>query len=154
MYKRILVPVDGSSLAETVLSHVQPLAQSFNAEVILLQVIVEPAEAFSAPASPLSPPKSVRKLQTRIKSYLKKMCANLEKDGIKATYLIRGGGVVETILEVAKIMEADLIAMSTHGHSPTRLFLLGSVSYQVVRRSPLPVLLIRSENMEEAKPAG
>jgi nucleotide-binding universal stress UspA family protein len=140
--------MDGSPLAEAVLPHVQPLARSFNAEVVLLQVMVEPAEAFSVPTSPLSPPKSIRKLQARTKAYLEKVCANLEKEGINAAYLIRNGGVTETILDVAKIMQADLIAMSTHGHSPTRLFLLGSITYQIVRRSPLPVLVIRSESID------
>ena len=141
--------MDGSPLAEAVLPHVQPLAKSFGAEVVLLQVMVEPAEAFSVPASPLSPPKSIQKAQTKIKTYLKKVCGRLEKDGVNATYLIRSGGVPETILQVAELMQADVIAMSTHGHSPTRLFLLGSVTYQVVRHSPLPVLVIRSEPLNE-----
>jgi len=148
MYKRILVPMDSSPLAEEVLPHIQPLAKSFNTEVILLQVMVEPVDAFAVPVSQLSPPKSVQRKQTKIRTYLKNICARLEKDGINATYLIRSGGVPETILDVARFMEADLIAMSTHGHSPTRLFLLGSVTYQVVRHSPLPVLVIRSETMD------
>lgn len=148
MYKRILVPMDGSSIAEAVLPHVTPLAKAFDTEVILLQVIVEPAEAFALHNSPLSQPKSVRKIQTQTKTYLKKVCARLEKDGVRAQYLIREGGVPETIIDVANFMEADVIAMSTHGHSPTRLFLLGSVTYQVVRRSPLPVLVIRSETVD------
>lgn len=154
MYKRILVPMDGSPVAEAVLPHVKPLAQAFDTEVVLLQVIVEPAEAFAVRSSPLSQPKSVRKIQTQTKSYLKKVCAKLEKDGVRATYLIREGGVPETIIEVANFMEADVIAMSTHGHSPTRLFLLGSVTYQVVRHSPLPVLVIRSEKVDEKISSG
>ena len=148
MYKRILIPMDGSPLAEVVLPHVQLLAKSFNAELVLLQVLVEPADAFAIPSSPLSPHWSTQKAYTKMKNYLKKICANLEKDGINATFLIRSGGVPDTILEMADIMQADLIAMSTHGHSPTRLFLLGSVTYQVVRHSPLPVLVIRSEPMD------
>jgi len=148
MYKRILVPLDGSPAAEAVFPHIQPLAQAFDIEVILLQVIVEPAEAFSVPSSPFSPPKLIRKLQTKIKAYLKRACANLEKDGTRASYLIRAGGVPETILEVAQIMQADMIAMSTHGHSPTHLFLLGSVTYQVVRHSPLPMLVIRTDTVD------
>jgi nucleotide-binding universal stress UspA family protein len=59
--------------------------------------------------------------------------------------LIREGGIPEEILEVAAFMQADMIAMSTYGRSQTHLFLLGSVAYQVVRHSPLPVLLIRSK---------
>ena len=149
MYKRILVPMDGSPVAEAVLPHVKPLAQAFDTEIILLHVMVEPAEAFAVRSSPLSPPRSIQKIQSQTKAYLKKVCARLEKDGVRASYLIRQGGVPETILEVAEIMQANVIAMSTHGHSLTRLFLLGSVTYQVVRRSSLPVMVIRSASMNE-----
>lgn len=68
MYKRILVPLDGSSSSEKVFPHIQPLAQAFDTEMILLQVLLEPAKEFSVPSSPLAPRKDVRKLQTRIKS--------------------------------------------------------------------------------------
>ena len=149
MYKRILVPLDGSSSSEKVFPHIQPLARAFDTEMILMQVLLEPAKEFSVPSSPLAPRKDVRKLQTRIKSYLKKVCASLEKEELRVSYLIRQGGIAESILEVAETMQADLIAMSTHGHSRTRLFLLGSVTYQVVRHSPLPVLVIRSESLDE-----
>jgi nucleotide-binding universal stress UspA family protein len=139
--------MDGSPLAEAVLPHIQQLARVLETEIILLQVLVEPAEAFSVRTPPLSPPNSVRKLQIKTRSYLKKLCGDLEKEGLRASYLIRQGGVPETILQVAELMQADVIAMCTHGHSPTRLFLLGSVTYQVVRHSPLPVLVIRSESI-------
>ncbi|HXD12316.1 MAG TPA: universal stress protein [Anaerolineales bacterium] len=145
MYKRILVPLDGSSSSEEVFKHVVPLTQAFDAEMILLQVLLEPAEEFAVPTSPLSPPIGIRKLQTKTRAYLKKVCAKLEKEGTRVSYLIRQGGVAERILEVAEVMEADLIAMSSHGHSPTRVFLLGSVTYQVVRHSALPVLVTSSE---------
>lgn len=149
MYKRILIPLDGSTSSELVFPHVQPLIQAFNPEIILLQVLLEPHEEFAVPTSPLAPPKSIRKIQNKTKSYLKKVCARLESDGMRATYLIREGGIPETILEVAETMQADLIAMSTHGHSRTHLFLLGSVTYKVVRHSSLPVLVIRSEALEQ-----
>jgi len=155
MYKRILVPLDGSPSSEAVFTHVKPLAQAFNTELVLLQVLLEPTEEFSVPISPLAPPKAIRKLQTKTRTYLKKVCAKLEQEGINTTYLIRQGGISETILEVAKTMQADLIAMSTHGHSRTRLFLLGSVTYQVVRHSPLPMLVIRSETLDgQPDPSG
>jgi nucleotide-binding universal stress UspA family protein len=148
MYKRILVPLDGSPSSEVVFPHILPLAQTFDAELILLQVILEPAKEFSVPISPLSPPKEIRKIQTKSKAYLKKICAKLERDGTRTSYLIRQGGISESILEVAETMQADLITMSTHGHSKTRLFLLGSVTYQVVRHAPLPVLVIRSKSLD------
>jgi len=145
MYKRIVIPLDGSPSSEEVFKHVVPLTQAFDAEMILLQVLLEPAEEFAVPISPLSPPIGIRKLQSKTKAYLKKVCAKLEKEGTRVSYLIREGGVAERILEVAEIMEADLIAMSSHGHSPTRVFLLGSVTYQVVRHSSLPVLVTSLE---------
>ena len=148
MYKRILIPLDGSISAEAVFPHIQPFTLAFNPEIILLQVLLKPHEEFAVPTSPLAPHKSVRKFQSKAKTYLKKVCAKLEKEGMPATYLIREGGIPETILEVADIMQADLIAMSTHGHSRTHLFLLGSVTYKVVRHSSLPVLVIRSEKLE------
>jgi len=145
MYKRILVPLDGSPSSEEVFPHIQPLAQAFNAEIILLQVLLEPAKEFAVPTSPLSPPKGIRTLQTKTRAYLKLVCAKLEQEGSRATYLMRQGGISETILEVAETMQADLIAMTTYGHSTTHLFLLGSIAYHVVRHSSLPVLVIRSK---------
>ena len=112
MYKRILIPLDGSPSSEEVFKHVVPLTQAFDAEMILLQVLLEPAEEFSIPTSPLSPPMGIRKLQTKTKAYLKKVCAKLEKEGTRVSYLIRQGGIAERILEVADAMETDLIVMS------------------------------------------
>jgi len=145
MYKRILVPLDGSASSEEVFPHIRPLVQAFDAEVILLQVILAPTEEFAVRTSALSPPQAIRRIQIKTRTYLKSLCSKLEKEGIRASYLIREGGIPEEILEVAQFMQADMIAMSTYGRSQTHLFLLGSVAYQVVRHSPLPVLLIRSK---------
>jgi nucleotide-binding universal stress UspA family protein len=98
MYKRILVPLDGSALSEAVLPNVQSLAQALDAEIILLHVIPEPSPDFAPPTSPLSPPATTKKVQAEIKGYLKSVCSKLEKDGARATYLIRSGGVSEKIL--------------------------------------------------------
>lgn len=144
MYKRILVPLDGSSLAETIVSHVKVIAQGFDSEIIFLYVIPAPSPEFSSPSP--QPLKDIYKDERRDRiSYLKFLCATIEKEGVRATYLIREGAVAETILEVAEFMQADMIAMSTHGRSGAQLLLLGSVTYQVVRHSPLPVLVIRSK---------
>jgi nucleotide-binding universal stress UspA family protein len=71
------------------------------------------------------------------------VCANLEREGLRVTYLLRDGIVAETILEVAEIERADLIAMSTHGRTGILRLLLGSVAEQVVHHSKIPVMLIR-----------
>jgi nucleotide-binding universal stress UspA family protein len=143
MYKRIIVPLDGSPLAEQILSHVNVIAQRFESEIIFLYVIPTPVPEFATPS--LKPFKDSLQEQRRAPTrYLKSVSAKVEQEGIRTSYLIREGAVAETILEVAEFMQADMIAMSTQGRSGAQLLLLGSVTYQVVRHSPLPVLIIRS----------
>ena len=143
MYKRILVPLDCSALAETILPHTKEMARGFESEIIFLYVIPTPAPEFATP--PLEPFKDVFQAERGKKTrYLKSLCSKLEKEGFRTTYLIREGAVPETIIDVAELMQAEMIAMSTHGLSGARALLLGSITYQVVRNSPLPVLVIRA----------
>jgi len=144
MYKRILVPLDGSPSSEAVFPHIQALAHAFGADIILLQILLEPTEEFSIPTSALAPPKRVKRLQMKARTYLNAVCSKLEKEGLRASYLIRQGGIAEMILQVAGFMDVDLIAMTTQGRSAAQILLLGSVTYQVVRHSPLPMMVIRT----------
>lgn len=150
MYKRILVPLDGSPLAEAVIQHLRPFVQAFDTEIILLEVLVEPVDVFATHESPLAPSGFARRELAEVTAYLKALCLKLEQEGLRASYLVREGSVPETILDVAEFMQAEAIAMSTHGYSLTKLLLLGSVTYHVVRRSPLPVLVIRPDAVKEA----
>ncbi len=144
IYTRILVPLDGSARSEAILPHIQILARAATAEIVLLHVLVDTAPEFGVPAaSGLVPPPVVRQRKEELTAYLKSTCSKLEKMGSCVTYLLRQGGVAETILEVARFMKADLIAMSTHGRTGMPRLLLGSVAEQIVHDSPVPVLLIR-----------
>ena len=142
MYKRILVPLDGSKLSEAVISHVEGIAKGLNCEIVLLHVIPMPVPAFDTPVSPFEH-NLLRDQENDAKRYLKEMCAKIEMDQARVTYLVREGDVTETILETANVMQADLIAMSTHGRSGALRWLLGSVTDRIVRHSPIPVLAIR-----------
>jgi len=144
MYQRILVPLDGSNISEAVLPHAENLARALNAEIVLLHVDVSPAPTFDGHESPLAPqPVEVKIMHTDELNYLKTVCANLEREGLRATYFLRDGVVADKILEVAEIEQANLIAMSTHGRTGMLRLLLGSVTEQVVHHSKIPVLLIR-----------
>ncbi len=143
MFKRILVPLDGSILSEAVLPHAQNLARALDIEIVLLHVDVSPAPEFELHTSPLSLPEEVKKLRENEKAYIKNICSKVESEGARATYLLREGPVAETILEVAEIMQADMIAMSTHGRTGMLRLLLGSVAERVVHQSHIPVTLIR-----------
>lgn len=145
MYSRILVPLDGSPFAEAILPHVKVLARELVSELILLYVIPTVAPEFSSPQRPLGQePMQDQNQRKKLARYLKDLCAKLEAENLKANYLLSQGGVAETILEVAELMETDLIAMTTRGRSEAKMLLLGSLTYHVVRYSPLPVLLIRA----------
>lgn len=143
MYKRILVPLDGSPAAEAIFPHVKGIASGLGSELILLHVIPTAVPEFAPPARPFAKD-SIYKEKRKIARYLKDLCAKLEKENLQVNYLLSAGGVPETILEVADLMETDMIAMATSGRSPAQMLLLGSVTYYVVRHSPLPVLIIRA----------
>jgi nucleotide-binding universal stress UspA family protein len=144
MYQRILVPLDGSTMSEAVLPYAEKLARALNVEIVLLHVNVIPAPTFETYSSPLTPqPEEIKVMLADEKNYLKAMCAKLEREGLRVTYLLCDGAVAETILEAAEIEQADFIAMSTHGRTGMLRLLLGSVAEQVVHRSKIPVMLIR-----------
>ena len=145
MYGRILVPLDGLPFSEAILPHVKVMARGLGSELILLYIIPVAAAEFSSPPRPLGKEHLHDQNQRKkLARYLKNMCAKLEAENLKANYLLSQGGIAETILEVAELMETDLIAMTTRGRSGAKMLLLGSLTYHVVRHSPLPVLLIRA----------
>jgi nucleotide-binding universal stress UspA family protein len=146
MYQRILVPLDGSEMSEAVLPHAKRLSLALNCEIVLLHVEATPVPEFNPHATPLAPlSDEVNQLRAEEKAYIKRVCSGLESEGLRTTYLLREGLVAETILDAAEVMQADLIAMSTHGRTGMLRLLLGSVAEQVVHQSKIPVMLIRPE---------
>ena len=145
MYKRILVPLDGSKLSEAVLPHVEEIAKGLNCEIVLLHVVPLPVPVFDTPTSPFDH-NLLRDQENEAKRYLKEMCAKLELDEARVTYLVREGDVTQVILETAQDQQVDLIAISTHGRSGALRWLLGSVTDRIVRNSPIPVLAIRPKS--------
>jgi len=87
MYQRILVPLDGSTTSEAVLPHAEKLARALNVEIVLLHVDVSPAPIFEPNESPFAQPAEVKTMHADEKNYLKTVCANLEREGLRVTYL-------------------------------------------------------------------
>ena len=141
MYKKILVPLDGSSLAEAVLPHAQALAKSEGAEIVLLSVPMTPSMDYLA-RSPGLANQVIEETEKETEAYLKTEVAKLVKEGAKVTSIMREGPIPEMILKVADEVHADVIAMSTHGRSGIQRWLMGSVADRVVHHSPIPVMLI------------
>ena len=142
MYKKILVPLDGSKVAEGVLPHAKSLAYSEGAELILLTVTSNPAMdiVFSDPGIAET---AILEQQEMSKTYISSIENGLKTEGFRVSNLMRVGSVAEVILGVAEELGVDVIAMSTHGRTGPARWLLGSVAERVVHNSKVPVLLIR-----------
>lgn len=143
MYKKILVPLDGSKTAEGVLPHAKALAYSEGAELVLLTVASNPMDfVFSDPGVAS---REIEEQQKRSKKYVTDIENELKTAGFKVSILLREGAVADVILRTAEEIGADVIAMSTHGRTGPARWLLGSVADRVVRNSRIPVLLIRAK---------
>ena len=143
MYRRILVPLDGSKVAEGVLPHAKLLAYSEGAELILLTVGANPTLDFVF-SDPSLAEGAVEEQEERSKTYITAVENELKSAGFKTSTLMRFGSVAEVILGVSEELQVDVIAMSTHGRTGPARWLLGSIAERVVHNSKIPVLLIRA----------
>ena len=141
MYKKILVPLDGSPLAEAVLPHAQALAKSEGAEIVLLSVPVTPNLDYLSRTPGLAT-QIIEDAERETEAYLKTEVEKLTGEGTKVTIVMREGPIPEMILMVADEVHADVIAMSTHGRSGIQRWLMGSVADRVVHHAHIPVMLI------------
>ena len=146
MYKKILVPLDGSKRAEAILPHVEQIARCGQATVIFLRV-VEPPPLMVTPGQP-DMKLHQQKLQQRMEeaeSYLKGIRGEFQQLGIDAEMEFGHGAVVEAIINAAVQNKADLIALASHGRSGLGQVVYGSVAAGVLQRVDRPLLLIRSQ---------
>jgi nucleotide-binding universal stress UspA family protein len=146
MYRKILVPLDGSDLAEAVLPHARALAQSVGAEIVLLRVLVPHIPDRPPTIGQLFPDaiaKEAELAQQHVQEYLERVARPLQASGIHVSCEMRSGHVADAILDIADEIGVDLIAMSTHGRSGLSRWLIGSVANKVVHAAKAPVLLVR-----------
>lgn len=146
MYKKILVPLDGSELAECVLPHVKEVAAGHGEGKVMLLRIVEPLPAGTPPAVDFE---VVRKAGVKAaEDYLAGIQAKLNREGLAVETKVLTGRPAETISEFAQREKVDLLTLATHGRSGIRRWVFGSVADKLVSSSSVPVLLIRPEGFE------
>lgn len=147
MYKKILIPLDGSKRAEKIVPHGEELALRFQASVILLQVI-DPAVDISHASllAPLSDQLVPRK--DAAKSYLDGVKAGLQKKKIEIRSIVETGIPLEVICQTAEQEKVDLIALASHGRTGAARLFYGSVAAGVLNRIDRPLLLIRSQQAD------
>jgi nucleotide-binding universal stress UspA family protein len=144
--KQVMVPLDGSPLAEAALVPAAALARLLGAEVILLQV-VEPLIVDTTPLGPHSfgyDAEITALRRSEAHDYLKSLAERLGQEGVRATALaVLGPTVAVTILDMARREEVDLMAVATRGHGGIRRLAFGSTADKLVRAAEVPVLVIR-----------
>jgi nucleotide-binding universal stress UspA family protein len=126
-FERLLVPLDGSRLADAILPHVEAVAARFNSRVELVHVRAPEAE-------PLETARAMEQLKT--------VHDALAARGIEARVLHEEGDPAVVILDLARVHLADLIAMTTHGRSGVSRLVAGSVTQEVLRQSRVPLLVM------------
>lgn len=146
MIERIVVPLDGSLTAEAILPHVRRLLYRQDAEVILVRAVV-----------PIPSENSIMLVDAELgaaREYVLGQVDRLERAGVRVRHVVRIGSPVGVILDVAEEMKATLIALATHGATGVKRFLFGSIAEGLLRKSPVPVLLVRPFWSYELVPAG
>jgi len=144
MYKKILVPLDGSELAEKALVQAEQLAKTFDGEIILFQVV--PFMPIYGSPELVTPLIVDEKHRESVEKYIQDLAESLKKKGLKAAGVVKTGQQVPLeVIEFAKEIGADLIVMSTHGRTGLTRWFLGSVTLKVLTRAETPVLLIRAK---------
>ncbi|MCS7088953.1 MAG: universal stress protein [Thermoflexales bacterium] len=146
MFRRILVPLDGSTFSELALSYARALALCSEGEIVLVRVdeTYEPPVGVFVPVTVL--PEAVT---LNVGEYLQQHEMRLRQAGIRASSAVLEGRVADAIVRHAREVGADVIVMCTHGRSGLQRVLLGSVAEQVVKRAPCPVMLIRPRDWPE-----
>lgn len=137
MLKKILAALDGSENAEKVVPWVKQMASRETALVVLLRVVRTDELA------PVSPEETLREAR----EYLQGIERELNYAGIPCTVLVRKGEPSRVIIRAAERERCDLILMSTRGGSPVERWAMGGVTERVLRQSPVPVLVVRSQTI-------
>ena len=135
--KRILVPLDGSECAENILPQVEKLAGDMKAGICLLRVAY--AHAFPGVDATEAEVTVVREAE----GYLQKIGERLKAKGFDVDTHVRYGEDAEEILTHSNRSDIEVIAMSTHGRSGVKRWLLGSVAEKVIRHAIKPIYLVR-----------
>jgi nucleotide-binding universal stress UspA family protein len=135
---RILVPLDGSERAASILDLVTDLALALRAEVVLVSACwIDAAHHANTVGI------DAERLRTAAEAHLRDHAATLTRHGVDTSSIVALNEPAELILKAVESTGSDMIAMTTHGRSGVKRWLLGSVAEKVMRASPVPVLLLR-----------
>ena len=148
MYQHIMVPLDGSELAECVLAHVETIATGCDVTRVTLVRVVTPLHLHGGVESRFSPEERKHLEGDSInvaREYLDKLVEKLKENGVAVeSEVLYGEHVVDEVVNYAERNEVDLIVIATHGRSGVSRWVWGSVADRILRAAPVPVLMVRA----------
>jgi HSP20 family protein len=149
-YRRVLVPLDGSAEAETILPLAEGLVDAEHGDLILVRVLL-PYTPMALPDLPVPVVvEAMHEVEVEATEYLRRLSAAIIDKGLRVQCVTRSGDPARRIIDTAREMDVGLIAMTTHGRSGLSRVVFGSVAESVVREAPVPVLLMRGSSSPDA----
>jgi nucleotide-binding universal stress UspA family protein len=136
--RKIVVPLDGSKVSESILPMAGRLGQENDATLVLAHALTEGEEA--------------RRRYAELEGHFRGLTVQLDRDWISTRYRIEEGPPAETLARIVESEKADLIVMSAHGHGALKRMLFGSVASRVLREAHVPALVARFEALERLRP--
>jgi nucleotide-binding universal stress UspA family protein len=155
MYSKIMVPLDGSDLAECVMPHVTAIVSAFKSKEVVLARVVDPVRLpISVPArgdfgfTEKDRHQLDRNRKKDAEMYLEKMVGSLDIPGTVFNFTLLEGNPANMLADFANQNEVDLIVISSHGRSGVSRWVMGSVAERIVRTSCVPVMMVRAPGCE------
>ena len=147
MYQHIIVPLDGSELAECVLPHAEAIAAGCNVTTVTLVMVVPPLHMYGGAETRINPEEREHLENDSVEvanAYLEEKTQMLKDKGVLADVKVLFGNVLDELVDYIKENGVDLVIIATHGRSGVSRLFLGSVADRILRHAPVPVLMVRA----------
>ena len=155
MYQKIMVPLDGSEVAECVFPHVQAFITGCKTNTIVFVRVIEPTPSGFRGASSATSKENLEKIlvhtkkfeeerKTSAEGYLKAVMGRIKPNGVTFQTEVIVGKTAEGLIDYAESNDIDLILIATHGRSGVSRWVRGSIADRVLRASKVPVLMVRA----------
>jgi nucleotide-binding universal stress UspA family protein len=148
MYTRIVVPLDGSDLAEQALATAEDLARTTGGSMHLIRVVDFPSSSFTYVYGSMIESQAIAMQledeRALADSYLQEVARSIESRGIHVTTETRHGVAIQELIDA--MQPGDLFVVASHGRSGVARWFLGSVAEEIMRRATVPVLLVRAQS--------
>jgi nucleotide-binding universal stress UspA family protein len=151
MFETVLVPLDGSLLAECVLPHTVAISRAFKANAVLLRVLSRDQQDVSAQMFDLL---NWQILKVEATQYLKEIDGRLAKSGVHTEVEVQEGLVAESILDFAQRQRMKLIILSSHGHSGVSQWGISSIAQKIIQSAPTSILIVRAQQLTNSEVTG